>query len=138
MRKSLCAFTLILLLAIFLGACSTQEARQPVAALSVEMNEFKFEPSTMTVLAGKEISLALKNTGAVEHDFTILKKGQQASVPFDRDKQAADILADYKLAANQTGNYKFTPPEAGEYIVVCSIQGHLESGMSAKITALKP
>ena len=102
------------------------------------MSEFKFSPDSMTVFANQEISLKLSNTGAVEHDLTILKKGKVAATPFDREKQAADILVDFKLGANQTGNFKFTLPEAGVYSVICGIQGHLESGMSAKISAVNP
>ena len=136
MRKFPNCFFVLFLFLFFLTACGASDASKPVSSLSIEMSEFKFEPTVMTVYSNQEISLTLKNTGAVDHDLTILKKGKTASIPFDREKQAGDILADFRLSANQTGNYKFTLPEAGEYTIICAIQGHLESGMTAKITAI--
>ena len=137
--RRLVSFLFALLIPLFsLTACGAPDASKPVTSLSVEMSEFKFVPDTMTVFANQEIILRLTNTGAVEHDLTILKKGKVALTPFDHEKQAADILIDFKLAANQTGNYKFTLPEAGDYSVICAIQGHLESGMTAKLTAVNP
>ena len=138
MRKCFPILTFLLILAFFMTACDASNTGKPTTALSVEMSEFKFEPTSMTVFANQPISLTLRNTGAVEHDLTILKKGKVAATPFDREKQAADILVDFKLASNQTGNYQFTLPEPGDYQVICAVQGHLESGMVAKISAVNP
>ena len=92
----------------------------------------------MVVYANQEISLALVNNGAIEHEFTILKQGAVASIPFDHEKQAGDILVEYKLGAGQTGNYKFSLPAQGTYNVICAIQGHMETEMVAKIEAVIP
>ena len=92
----------------------------------------------MTVFSGKETTLELKNSGAVEHDFTILKKGAVAKTPFDREKQAGDILAKYKLGAGKSDSFKFTLPEPGEYEIICNIPGHVEAGMVGKVTAVQP
>jgi len=134
---------LLLLLActvfpLILTACGGSDSGKPVSSLSVEMSEFKFSPGSMTVFAGQPISLKLTNSGAVEHEFTILKKGSVAAIPFDREKQAADILAEYKLGANKSETYQFVLPETGEYSVICAIQGHMEAGMVAKLTAVNP
>jgi uncharacterized cupredoxin-like copper-binding protein len=137
--KNLVIFAmLILALSAILSACGGSAPAVPVSFLSVEMSEFKFSPATMTVFVGKEISLNLKNNGAIEHEFAILKKGIVAQIPFDREKQAADILADYRLGPQKSETYTFTLPEAGEYQVICSISGHMESGMTAKLTAVNP
>jgi uncharacterized cupredoxin-like copper-binding protein len=121
-----------------LVACGGSDSSKPVSTLSVEMSEFKFTPAAMTVFAGQEITLNLSNNGAVEHEFTILKKGSVATIPFDPEKQAADVLAKFKLGANKSETYQFILPEAGEYSVICAIQGHMEAGMVAKLTAVNP
>jgi uncharacterized cupredoxin-like copper-binding protein len=126
---------MIILVMVMITACGSSAAAVPVTALSVEMSEFKFDPADFAVFAGKEVSLTLKNTGGVDHEFTILKKGVLAQIPFDREKQGKDILAEFKIGAKQSGEFKFTLPEAGEYQVICSIQGHMEAGMTGKITA---
>ena len=138
MKKFLILGVASLLLAAVLTGCGGSDSSKPSKSISVEMSEFKFTPTSMTVFANQEISLDLKNNGAVEHEFTILKKGSVASIPFDSEKQAADILFHFKLGANQAGAYKFLLPEAGEYPVICAIQGHMESGMVAKLTAVNP
>lgn len=127
---------ILILFSIMVAGCGgSDESAAPVTTLSVEMSEFKFSPAAMVVVAGQEITINLSNNGAVEHDFSILKKGISAKTPFDREKQAGDILFQTKLGANQSGTFKFTLPEAGEYQVICGIQGHMESGMVAKLTA---
>jgi len=135
-------FLLLLMAGIVFGlimtACGGSDPGKPVSSLTVEMSEFKFSPSSMTVFARQSISLKLTNSGAVEHEFTILKKDSMATIPFDPEKQAGDILAKFKLGANQSETYQFVLPEAGEYRVICAIQGHMEAGMLAKLTAVNP
>ena len=126
----------LVLFSILLAGCGGSEDNMtPVSSLSVEMSEFKFNPAAMVVFAGQEITLNLSNTGGVEHDFIILKKSAAAKIPFDSEKQAADILFDFKLESKGNGQFKFTLPEAGEYQVVCGVQGHMEAGMVATLTA---
>ena len=121
---------------VLLVACGNlEESKTPVSSISIEMSEFKFSPSGIVVFAGKEISLNLSNKGAVEHEFSILKKGASAKIPFDRESQVADILFEARLGPNKSGQFKFILPDAGEYQVICGIQGHVESGMVAILTA---
>jgi len=136
MRKFFSRFVIISFLSLMLAACGgAVQDIAPATSLSVEMSEFKFSPASMLVVAGQEITLDLRNDGAIEHEFTILKKGVTAQIPFDREKQAADILVEYTLGANKNAQFKFTLPDAGEYQVICGIQGHMEAGMVATLTA---
>lgn len=137
MKKSFNIFVLGIALSLAMAGCSSGPGK-PSKSLNIEMSEFKFDPTNMVVYAGQEIILNLTNNGAIEHDFTILKKDAKASIPFDKEKQAADILVEYKLGAGKTASFTFILPEAGDYSVICGIQGHMESGMVAKITAVNP
>ncbi|HEY3369462.1 MAG TPA: cupredoxin domain-containing protein [Prolixibacteraceae bacterium] len=116
--------------------CGGSNAGKPASSISIEMSEFKFDPTSMIVFANQEVTLNLTNNGAVVHDFTILNKGTKAAVPFDKEKQAADILVEFRVEPNKSGTYKFTLPEAGDYSVICAVQGHMESGMVATMTAV--
>jgi uncharacterized cupredoxin-like copper-binding protein len=130
---------LVAVMSILLSACGgAGSSAAPSSNVSVDMAEFKFAPQEMSVFSGKETSLELKNSGAVEHDFTILKKGAIAKTPFDKEKQAGDILVEFKLGAGKEETFKFTLPEPGEYVLICNIPGHMEAGMSGKITAVQP
>lgn len=97
------------------------------------MVEFMFEPKTLTVPAGQEITLELVNQGAIEHNFVILKKGIHAEGSFDHDANLQDILLEAQLAPGKSGTFTFTIAEAGEYQVICSIPGHLAAGMTGKL-----
>lgn len=130
---------LSVLVFLLLAACAVEEkAAPPVEALSVEMSEFKFQPANLSVYAGKEISLTLFNQGAVRHDFVILKRGVAAHTPFDPEAQKDAILFSASVEPQTGGNFGFTLPEAGSYEVICTVQGHLEAGMKARLTAVAP
>jgi uncharacterized cupredoxin-like copper-binding protein len=132
-------FILVILFSFILSACGGGSAPgAPSSKISVDMSEFKFEPREATVLSGQETTLELKNSGAVEHDFTILKKGVAAKTPFNRDNQAGDILTEFKLGTGKDDTFKFTLPEPGEYALICAIPGHIEAGMVGKIIAVQP
>jgi uncharacterized cupredoxin-like copper-binding protein len=139
MKKQISFLSLALLAALLLAACGgAGGAGAPVSKISVEMTEFTFSPNKLAVFAGQEITLELSNKGAIRHDFTILKKDAVAKIPFDPEKQKDDILFEFPVDPQQSGTYKFTLPEAGEYTIVCIVQGHLESGMTAKMSAVAP
>jgi len=138
MKKILITLVVLLLTALLSSCGGAGSASAPVTRLSVEMNEFSFTPKEMTVFAGKETTLELKNSGSIEHAFTILKKGVEAKTPFDREQQAGDILVEFKLGAGKETTKTFTLPEPGEYTLVCEILGHMEAGMAGKLIAVQP
>jgi uncharacterized cupredoxin-like copper-binding protein len=135
--KKISVFALIF--SIILSACGgSGGSGAPAASISIEMTEFTFNPKEITVFSGRETTLDLKNSGAVEHKFTILKKGVVAQAPFDPEKQAGDILAEFTLNAGKSEIVKFTLPEPGGYAFICNIPGHMEAGMAGKLTAVQP
>jgi len=138
MKQYLTLSLIIIFLSLSIFSCAQSASEKPASVLSVELSEFKFNPSVMKVFAGREITINLLNKGSIEHDFTILREGVIAKIPFSHEQNSAEILAEYKIAPNQSGSYKITLPSAGEYAVICAIQGHMESGMIAKITAVNP
>jgi uncharacterized cupredoxin-like copper-binding protein len=135
MVKKIFAFALVF--SVILSACGGGSGA-PAANISVEMTEFIFTPKEMTAFSGRETMLELKNSGSIEHKLTILKKGAVASPPFDREKQAGDILVEFTLNAGKSDTFKFSLPEPGEYAIICNIPGHMEAGMVGKLTAVQP
>lgn len=134
MLKRLIVFMLVLTL---LTACSGN-ADAPSTDLTVVMNEFTYSPKVLTVPAGEEITIKLDNQGAILHNFIILKAGAEASMPFNEDDQP-NIFWSAEAQPGQAVTLTFTAPtEAGEYQVVCGVQGHLESGMLGKLIVVKP
>lgn len=136
MKRFLLPLTLFVL-ALVLAACGSAAAR-PSTSFSVELSDFKFTPDKFVVPAGQQITLTLTNKGAVEHEFVIIKKGQQVTQPFDADDEDK-VYWEHELEAGKTETVTFTAPsEPGEYEVVCGVEGHLEAGMKATLTVVAP
>lgn len=129
----------LLLLAVGVVACGPRSATSKAStSFSIELSEFKFTPDQFVVPAGKEITLNLTNKGAVEHEFVIIKKGEQVTPPFSEDDEDK-VYWEVEVKAGESTTATFTAPsEPGEYEVVCGIEGHLEAGMKAKLTVVSP
>ncbi len=123
-----------LALVFILAACS---GGAKSAVFNVEMNEFTFKPNTYTVPAGVQVTLNLKNSGTLEHNWVLMKAGAQATAPFDAS-QDANVYWKQTLMPGESGAYTFTAPaEPGAYQVVCITPGHLEQGMTGTLTVTK-
>ncbi|MEX0789046.1 MAG: plastocyanin/azurin family copper-binding protein [Anaerolineales bacterium] len=115
--------------AIVLAACST-----PSANLNVVMTDFAFSPATYSVVPGTEVTLTLTNSGAVVHNWVLMRPGSTVTTPFNEDDEPNAIWRG-RVEPGETQTFTFTAPEvAGEYPVVCSELGHLEAGMVGRLT----
>lgn len=139
MRKIVTAVALVLCL--ILTACNAGAAPggEPATSLNVDMSEFMFTPSSYSIPAGKKITLQLKNSGDIEHDFIILKKGIEVKGSFDHEKRMGDIYFHAMLEAHKSGEFTFTAPaDAGDYQIICGVLGHFQAGMIGKLTVVSP
>lgn len=86
--------------------------------ITVTMNDtMKFDPATMTVAAGSEVSIHLVNAGAIEHDFSL---------------DESDV--DEALDGGDEDDFTFTAPsEPGTYEYYCSVPGHAQAGMKGEL-----
>jgi plastocyanin len=138
MFKKLVAMLAIAMLAMFvLAACgdddddaedtgSTESTTATTAVTSdggsaeviaVKMTEMAFDPESITVGAGEEVTVELSNDGAVEHNMSI-----------------DDADASHTLSAGDAETVTFTAPsEPGEYKIYCDIPGHEAAGMVATL-----
>lgn len=125
-------------------APAAPEAEAPKAVPKVELklesvaNTMTYNKTTLTVPAGAEVHLTLKNNSTMTtlpHNWVLVKTGTEASVAaaglklgepagyFDvRDK---DALAHAPMAKpGETTEVTFTAPEAGSYPYICTVPGH--------------
>ena len=128
---------LVLLGSLFIAACSSGgSSSSGSTSIQVTMSEFSYTPNTWTVPAGQKITLTLVNKGTVEHDWVLMK--EPVTPPFSSSNQP-NVIFSAKTAAGATNTVSFTAPSAaGEYEVVCDVPGHLEAGMSGKLTVVQP
>ncbi|HEY8647899.1 MAG TPA: cupredoxin domain-containing protein [Candidatus Limnocylindria bacterium] len=85
--------------------------------VKVGLSDFAFTPKTIEVPADKKFTLALTNTGSVEHDFTV-----------DALKINVVVPPNGKPKTQEVG-----PLKAGTYDLYCAVAGHKEAGMTAKL-----
>lgn len=129
MRKILIAVMLIT--SVYLTACG---AGGPSTNINVTLTDFQFTPNTFTVPAGAEITLNVVNTGAVVHNFVIMKLGETAGGAFADDDDAKIYWQQVDIQPGGDSTMTFSAPtEAGEYEIVCRTEGHIASGMVGKL-----
>jgi uncharacterized cupredoxin-like copper-binding protein len=139
MKKISIVMLIVLVFSVLLTACGGSGTGDTSTTLRIDMSEFAFEPETLTVPAGQQIRLDLKNIGSIEHDFIILKKGVVLPGKFDHHEQVNDVYFHAMLDAGKADTFTFTAPtEPGEYQVICGIAGHFQAGMFGSLTVVAP
>jgi len=120
-------------LSLILASCGGSGASTKI---NVTMTDFQFQPNQFTVPAGQEITFTAANNGAVVHNFVIMKHGTSAG-PFFDDEDVPNVYWQVELQPGGSVNTSFTAPtEPGDYEVVCRTEGHIASGMTAKLTVV--
>jgi len=107
-------------LAVAGNALSNSEDAQSVAAVGgagtkVTLTEFKIDPEMVIVNEGG--SIAVTNTGAVEHDLRV--KGTDIKTPMLKPGESATL---------DVGSLK-----EGDYTLLCEVAGHESAGMKAML-----
>ena len=129
MKKSFVFLMLVMALALVLTGCGPK-----TATLDVEMKDFSFTPDVFEVPAGATVTMNLKNSGTVEHEYVIMILGKDATPPFSEDDEP-NIFWEHELGMGESETVTFTAPtEPGDYYIVCGIPAHLEQGMRASLT----
>jgi uncharacterized cupredoxin-like copper-binding protein len=133
MKKYLIMMGIAIALSFAMAACG---AGGSSTSLKVDMMEFMFNPAELTVPAGQEITLELANTGAVVHDFIIMKFGTNVGTDFDEEDEP-NVYWKAELQPGNSGTFTFAAPEQpGEYQIVCGIPGHYIAGMAGKLVVV--
>ena len=127
---------LLVCLLYLLSACAA--AAGPSTDLQVNMVDFVYEPNSVTVPAGQQITLELSNNGTAVHNFVIMEYGTEVVDHFTSQDEG-NVYWEAKLPPGESGTFQFTAPDQpGEYQVVCSTEGHFEAGMLASLTVVAP
>jgi uncharacterized cupredoxin-like copper-binding protein len=122
-----------LVFSLMLVSCG---AGGPSTNIDVTMTDFQFQPNQFTIPAGQEISFHSANNGAVVHNFVIMNFGTTAGDFFD-EEDVPNVYWEVELLPGASIDTSFTAPsEPGEYEVVCRTEGHIVSGMIAKLTVV--
>ncbi len=96
--------------------------------VKVKLSEFKYEGMPAQLKAGQAYKFVLTNGGAVEHEFSVVKRGS-------KDHVGALAAVDAKeLQPGKSVTKEFTFNEKGDFEVACHLPAHYEAGMKVAIT----
>ena len=132
--KKLALFALLAVFTLLLAACGGGKS---TTKLDVTMTDFKYDMEDYTIAAGKEITMNIKNDGAVLHEFVIMKYGLDIGDDFGPEDED-NIYWEVEVDPGASKTVTFTAPaDAGEYQIVCGTEGHFKAGMVTKLTVVK-
>jgi uncharacterized cupredoxin-like copper-binding protein len=133
-RARIARVCMAMILSLLFASCGSEKEE---GGLVVTMTSFSFSPRDLTVRAGSEVAIKLRNgeggTWGPPHDWTLMDAGYQAEPPWtDEDQQ--HVLVSMSVDPGETETLTFVAPtEPGEYQIVCHITEHLEGGMQGKL-----
>lgn len=103
MRKRIA--TVVACVALITMACGQEQETEPAVSetLTVEAFDFYFEPTSLAVEPGAEVTIELINSGSVSHSWT-----------------SPDLDAEIEVGGAESGELTFTAPaEPGSYDFFC-------------------
>jgi uncharacterized cupredoxin-like copper-binding protein len=116
------------------------EAAPKDSLFLVDMSLLLFTPDTIEVKAGEVVEIAIQNSEATLHDFTIDKVDADVHISYlggtglhghEEQAKAADVH--FALTEAGSGVVHLKIHEPGEYVFYCSVPGHQEAGMEGKL-----
>lgn len=109
----------------------------PVAGrhLTVDMTEYRFNPSGVTAKAGR-LRVTAKNNGHQEHEFVLIRTSRPAMALRVKGKEASEAGSVGEVPERKpgkSGTHTFTL-KPGRYVFICNVPGHYRDGMRGTLT----
>lgn len=152
--------TLVILAAVGVGITTAMPTRAGVGkqVVDLQIKEFAFVPSTVTLKAGVPAEVRLSNRGVVEHEFMVYDPGHMHLASMDPEEMHRQLearsafrgvavqvqgkakmverhgkdLSMIALAPGQQVVLAFTPRTRGSFEMGCHLPGHYEAGMKGR------
>ncbi|MGE3960485.1 MAG: plastocyanin/azurin family copper-binding protein [Dehalococcoidia bacterium] len=106
-------------------------------AITVEATEFAFALGADKAAAG-EVTFTLNNAGAIPHELVVVKTDEAAdALPVEGGvvvEDEVEVLGRTSQIAGGASEDLTLTLEAGNYVLICNIPAHYETGMHAAFT----
>lgn len=110
---------------------------EKMEAITVNFDEYAYEPGEIVLKAGKPYKLVLKNSGKKKHYFTAPEFYKAIATRKVQSNKDGEIKAPYftalELMVDGQLDLYFVAVTKGEYPVYCTIKDHREEGMDAML-----
>jgi plastocyanin len=124
----------LLIFSLVMVACGGSEetaVAEPVSISVSGSDSFVFDPATVTVKTGQEVTLRFENEGALQHSWVLIRNTTEADGATDAD--AVQGITTGPVESGETSSLTFIAPAAGTYQIVCTIVGHATGGMVGEL-----
>jgi plastocyanin len=128
--KRFTLFITIMLAGLLLAACggdTSPASPDPVTIDVAGYDDFRFDPNSITVQSGADVTINFQNAGALEHNWMLVSQAVDVASATEADALAGANTG--VLGAGESTSITFTAPPAGTYTVVCTVPGHAVGGM---------
>ena len=113
---------LLLGIALLVSGCSTVAQSKAPEQPEVTLKEYSIGSSEIRLpVSDKPVRLTIKNKGTSPHDFVVKELGIDTGI----------------LKPGESVTIEMKAQDAGTYQAVCSLPGHAEAGMAAKVIVSK-
>ena len=138
MRRSIVLLTLALLASIGC-ATSSDTASRSADEIEITMRDSVFDPKTISVKRGVEVTFRFVNRGSLEHEAFIGEAAEQKA--HEREMEKGEMSEEHhmgdatfvsvKPGKSATLTHTFT--ERGTTLIGCHVPGHYASGMRIEV-----
>lgn len=115
------------------GSTGAATTNADVALVTVDMYDNYYgaaddnlaNPPVWSVQTGVDVVATLTNHGRRNHNWAIVKPGAAIPIPYKEGQGGEIILHGIGMVyGNSQTTITFTAPEPGEYMVICTVDGH--------------
>lgn len=129
--------------ALVLAGCGGGGAASATPTVSVQGEQLKFDPESITIPANQQITVTFKNTSTTnQHNWVLVQQGQEQAVDDAATANGGEvpdgtegvIAKGALLDAGGQENISFQAPASGTYTYICTVPGHYAAGMKGTLT----
>lgn len=128
---------------VLLAGCGDETAETSTELAITGTDDLTFEPDTVAVPAGEEVTVELTSEPSVDHDLVVAGAAAHGRAGDDghgddTDEHATDSEDLHVAHADpgQTVTATFSIDEPGGYELYCSVPGHRSAGMTGELTVV--
>jgi uncharacterized cupredoxin-like copper-binding protein len=112
-------FASLIAAAVLVAGCAGAPAGAQGGAITIVETEMRFSPNRIDAKVGQPVVIRIVNEGSQRHDFAF----PSLNMPSLRGIETA-------LEPGQSTTITLQFDQPGTYVFICTIEGHMSSGMS--------
>jgi uncharacterized cupredoxin-like copper-binding protein len=117
---------------LVLGACSGGQAREDDVPI-IAIHYSAFEPKTLTIPAGVDVMIELRNEDPIGHEWMVGDEAMHARHRTGTEPYHDSVPTEVSLDPYQTKRTTIRFDRPGTYLYICHLPGHEAYGMVGEL-----